>query len=162
MSVPLRVRGMNKLLAAITVSLLAAATGCTISTDTMDISSSTLTGQIDGQPWSFRTGHTSAFLSEGENDYFATLYPTAFTPCGVSEPTGPHLIVSIPKTPGDYDLGFDLNMTFVGAGSSNKVAFDGRLVVDIATPTRVTGGLHGYYDGQNEVNGQFDVTVCAD
>lgn len=153
---------MNKILAALTVSLVAAATGCTISTDTTDISSATLSGQIDGQSWSFSTGHTSAFLSEGEDDFFATLYPTAFTPCSISEPRGPHLIVAIPKTPGDYDLDFDHNMTFVGADNSNKVAFDGRIVVDFASPTRVTGGLHGYYDGLNEVNGQFDVTVCAD
>jgi hypothetical protein len=153
---------MNKIFTALTVSLLAAATGCTISTDSMDISSSTLTGTVAGQSWSFKTGHTSAFLSEGEDDYFATLYPTAFTPCGISEPSGPHIIVAIPKVPGDYDMGFDHNMTFVGNDSTNKVAFDGRIVVDLATPTHVVGGLHGYYDGANEVNGQFDVTVCAD
>jgi hypothetical protein len=153
---------MNKIFAALTVSLLAAATGCTISTDTMDISSSTLTGTVAGQPWSFKAGHTSAFLSEGEDDYFATLYPTAFTTCGISEPTGPHIIVAIPKVPGDYDMGFDHNMTFVGNDSTNKVAFDGRIVVDYATSTHVVGGLHGYYDGANEVNGQFDVTICAD
>lgn len=152
---------MHTLLAAITISVVAAATGCTISTDTMDISSSNLTGSVAGQPWSFKAGNTSAFLSEGEDDYFATLYPTAFTPCG-QEPSGPHIIVAIPKSPGDYDMGFDHNMTFVGNDSTNKVAFDGRIVVDFATSTHVVGGLHGYYDGANEVNGQFDVTVCAD
>lgn len=154
---------MNKLFAALTVSLLAAATGCTISTDsTDDIATSNLSGQIGGQAWSFKAGHTDAFLSEGENDFFAVLYPTAFTPCGISEPSGPHIIVAIPKTPGDYDMGFDHNMTFVGADNTNKVAFDGRIIVDFASPTRVTGGLHGYYDDLNEVNGQFDISVCAD
>jgi hypothetical protein len=152
---------MNKIFAALTVSLLAAAAGCTISTDTMDISSSTLTGTVSGQPWSFKAGETSAFLSEGKDDFFATLYQTAYTPCGISEPTGPHIIVAIPKNAGDYDMDFDHNMTFVGSDNSNKVAFDGRIVVDYATSTHVVGGLHGFYDGQNEVNGQFDVTVCA-
>lgn len=153
---------MNKIIAALTVSLVAASTGCTITTDNMDISASTLTGTVDGQAWTFKAGHTSAFLSEGEDDYFATLYPTSFTTCGISEPTGPHIIVAIPKVPGDYDMGFDHNMTFVGAGSTNKVAFDGRIVVDYATSTHIVGGLHGYYDGFNEVNGQFDVAICED
>lgn len=152
---------MNKIFAALTVSLLAAATGCTVSTNSMDISSSTLTGTVAGQPWSFKAGETSAFLSEGKGDYFATLYQTAYTPCGISKPTGPHIIVAIPKTAGDYDMGFDRNMTFVGSDNSNKVAFDGRIVVDLATSSHVVGGLHGFYDGANEVNGQFDVTICA-
>lgn len=140
---------------------LALTTACTIETGPMDISSTQLSGYVDGQPWTLATGHTSAFLSEGENEFFATLYQTPFTPCGFSEPSGPHLIVSIPKTPGDYDMGFDLNMTFY-TNNTNKIATEGRIVVDSVTSTRVTGGLHGVYDFDNEVDGRFDITICPD
>jgi hypothetical protein len=28
------------------------------------------------------------------------------------------------------------------------------------TATTVTGGLHGIYDGGNEVNGRFQISIC--
>ena len=67
--------------------------------------------------------------------------------------------MSIPKNVGDYSMNLSRNMTFVD-GSDNKIATDGRIVVDTVSATRVTGGLHGTYDFDNEVNGQFDLTVC--
>ncbi len=152
---------MNKLLLAPALLLSLAATGCTIETGSMDIEPTPLAGMIGGQTWTFQAGHTSAFLSEGEDEFFATLYPTTFTPCGFSEPSGPHLIVSIPKSPGDYDMDLGRNMTFV-AGDRNLVSFDGRIVVDQVTPTRVIGGLAATYDGSNEVSGTFDITICPD
>lgn len=127
-----------------------------------DIVDSNLSGVVAGQSWNFAAGHTSAFLSEGEDDFFATLYPTQFTPCGFSEPGGPHIIVSIPKTTGEFDMGFGRNMTFVDDSSNNLVSFDGVIRVDSISATNVRGGLAAGYDGDNEVNGTFDVTICAD
>ncbi|MDQ3364168.1 MAG: hypothetical protein M3680_01890 [Myxococcota bacterium] len=131
------------------------------SSSSFEIAATPLAGEVGGQPWTLVLGHTSAFLSEGEDDFFATLYPTTFTACGFSEPGGAHLIVAIPKEPGDYELGLGLNMTFYD-GETNRVATNGRIVVDAVTATRVTGGLHAKYDDDNEVDGQFDVTICAD
>ena len=141
------------------ISLFAVA--CSIETGPEDINSSTLSGTVGGQSWTFVAGHTDAFLSEGEDDFFATLHATQFTTCGFSEPSGPHLIVAVPKQIGDYDMGFSRNMTFVD-GDDNLIAFEGRIIVDSVTPTRVTGGLYGFYDGFNEVNGRFDIVVCED
>lgn len=140
----------------------AAFTGCASDGgSSVDIATTPLAGTVGGQPWTFKTGNTNFFLSEGEDDYFATLYAEEFEACGF-EPTGvPHLIVSIPKAPGDYDMGLMLNMTFV-VGDENLIGFDGRIVVETSDATRVTGGLYGSYDGDNEVNGTFDVTVCPD
>lgn len=136
----------------------AALAGCA-SDGREDLVTTPLAGEVGGQAWTFVAGHTSAFLSEGEDDFFATLYAEQFTPCGFSEPTGPHLIVAIPKTPGDYDLSLSRNMTFV-VDSDNKISVDGRIVVDTVTADKVTGGLVSSYDGDNEVNGTFEVTVC--
>jgi hypothetical protein len=120
-----------------------------------------LAGIVDGQSWTFQAGATDAFLSEGEDDFFAVLHASSFTPCGFSEPDGPHLIVSIPKTPGEYEMSLSLNMTFV-VDNDNLVAFDGRIVVDEVTETSVSGGLVASYDGDNEVNGRFNVTICPE
>ncbi|HEY5946908.1 MAG TPA: hypothetical protein VIV40_15500 [Kofleriaceae bacterium] len=129
---------------------------------TAEISNEMLTGSVGGQAWSFKAGHTSAFLSEGEPDFFATLYPATFTTCGFSEPGGNHLIVSIPKTVGEYEMSLSRNMTFVVGDSNNLIATKGRIVVDEVTATSVKGGLVSSYDGQNEVNGRFEVTICPD
>jgi hypothetical protein len=120
----------------------------------------TLAGTVGGQPWTFVAGHTNDFLSEGEPDFFAELYPATFTPCGFSTPPGDHLIVAVPKAPGDYEISTTLNLTFVVGGSENLVTFDGRIVVDEVTATLVRGGLHGDFDGDNVVSGRFELTVC--
>lgn len=125
-----------------------------------DIPLTTLAGTVAGQPWTFVAGHTNDFLSEGEPDFFAELYPAAFTPCGFSTPPGDHLIVAVPKTPGDYEMSTSLNMTFVVGDSDNLVTFDGRILVDEVTATRVRGGLHGDFNGDNVVSGRFELTVC--
>jgi hypothetical protein len=148
--------GMNNLSLLVCASL-AALGGCSITTST-DIDPTPLAGTISGSTWLFQNGNTDAFLSEGSTDFFATFYESSFTPCG-SEPSGPHVIVSIPKVAGDYSMDFSRNMTFVD-GDTNLVAVDGRIVVDSVTATQVTGGLHGTYDSENEVNGQFSITVC--
>jgi len=148
-------------LALLTTALLSVG-ACTIETSSgADIVDSNLSGVVAGQNWNFVAGHTDAFLSEGEDDFFASLYPSSFTPCGFNEPSGPHLIVSIPKTTGDFEMGFNRNMTFVD-GSDNLVTLDGHIRVDSITATSLTGGLVADYDFDNEVNGTFDITICAD
>jgi hypothetical protein len=155
----MRFVSMNKLLLA--ALALSSATACSTDTGSMAIADSQLAGTVAGQSWSFQAGATNAFLSEGEDNFFAALYPSTFTACGFSEPSGPHLIVAIPKVAGDYDLDLHRNMTFVTQDNRNLVSLDGRIVVDEVTATHVVGGLHGVYDGDNEVNGRFDVTICA-
>jgi hypothetical protein len=124
--------------------------------------SQTLSGTVGGQSWTFAAGETNAFLSEGEDDFFAELYPTAYTQCGFSAPTGDHLIVAIPKTPGEYEMNLGRNMTFVVGDSENLVSFEGKIVVSEVTATSVKGGLVGSYDGANEVNGAFELKICED
>lgn len=146
---------MKKLLLAVLLSACAADSG------SADLSDTPLAGTVGGQTWTFAAGHTDAFLSKDDPDFFATLYPTTFTACGFSEPGGNHLIVAIPKTPGEYPMSLARNMTFV-VGNDNKIAIDGRIVVDEVTATSVKGGLVGSFDSSNEVNGRFEITICAD
>lgn len=151
---------MNTLTVAAALLAAALVSGCTDGPGEVD-TTRTLTGSVGGQAWTFAAGETNAFLSEGESDFFAELYPAAYTQCGFSAPSGDHLIVSIPKAPGDYTMGSQRNMTFVVGDSNNLVSFDGRIIVDEVTATSVKGGLVGRYDGDNEVNGTFELSICA-
>jgi hypothetical protein len=148
---------MIRTLAGTTLALALGACG----TD-FTVASTPLAGTVGGQPWTFVAGDTDAFLSEGETDFFASFYAATFTPCGFSSPSGNHLIVAVPKEPGEYDFSLSLNMTFVVGASENLVATEGVVIVDEVTPTLARGGLHGTFDGDNEVDGRFELTVCAD
>jgi hypothetical protein len=142
---------------AILLGLAAAA--CSDSSPSTAITNAPLEGSVGGNAWSFKAGNTDAFLSEGQDDFFAVFYPVAYTACG-SEPTGDHLIVALPKVAGTYPMTLQRNMTFV-VGDNNFVATQGQIRVDTVTATQITGGLHGIYNGDNEVDGTFTLTVCA-
>ena len=126
-----------------------------------EIESTPLAGMVGGKAWSFVAGDTSAFLSEGDDNFFSTFYPTTFTACGFSEPGGDHLIVGIPKTVGEYPMSLQRNMTFV-VGDQNLIGINGKIRVDEVSATHIKGGLVGSYDGDNEVSGTFDLTICTD
>jgi hypothetical protein len=141
---------------------LGLATGaCTVSTSTNQIDSTPLAGTVDGYAWTFVAGNTDAFISSGQDNFFASMYPTTYTACSGIEPSGPHLLVAVPKVAGDYQMNLDRNMTFV-VNDNNLVATQGRIVVDSVSATQVTGGMHAIYDGANEVNGQFSLTICSE
>lgn len=152
---------MNKLtIAAALLTSILAACGGDDGPGEVD-TTQTLTGLVGGEAWTFVAGETNHFLSEGEDDFFAEFYPATYTQCGFSSPSGNHLIVSVPKTPGTYDMGTQRNMTFVVGDSNNLIAFNGKIVVDEVTTTSVKGALVGQFDGDNEVNGTFELKVCA-
>jgi hypothetical protein len=134
---------------------------CTSSSGSTSISSQPLAGKIGGTAWTFVAGATNKFLSEGHTDFFAELYPATYTACSGSGPTGNHAIVAIPKQTGDYEMNLQRNMTFVVGASNNLIATQGRIRVDTVTADKVTGGLHGIYDGSNEIDGTFTLTVCT-
>ncbi len=121
----------------------------------------TLAGTIDGESWTFVAGETSSFLSD-EEEFFATLYAEDYEACGYDMPDGSHVIVSIPTTPGEYEMGAMMNGTFVydeGGSPMNEIAFSGVVVVDEVTDTTVSGALCMSV-GDHEVNGEFVVDIC--
>lgn len=137
--------------------------GCSSSDDNGEnVATSPLAGKVGGQTWTFQIGATDAFLSEGEDDFFAALYAESYTPCTGIEPTSPHLLVSVPKQPGSYDFGTMRNITFVTAGDDNLISLSGQIVVDSVTATMITGGVRSHRDDSNDVNGQFQLTICPD
>jgi hypothetical protein len=152
---------LTSLFAVSMMALVTTAGGCGTDDGTAPLNETTMTGKVGGQPWTFAAGHTSAFLSEGEPDFFATLHPMAFTACGFSEPSGNHLIVALPKAPGEYEMSLSRNMTFV-VGSDNKIAIDGHIAVTEVTATKLKGGIAAKFDSQNEINGTFEISICPE
>lgn len=146
---------MKKLLLCVVLSACAADSG------SADLKDTPLAGTVGGNAWTFVAGDTDAFLSKDEPDFFASLYPATFTSCGFSQPAGDHLILSIPKTPGEYPMSLSRNMTFV-VGNDNKIAIDGMIVVDEVTATSIKGGIVASFDSSNEVNGRFEIPICAE
>jgi len=126
------------------------------------ITEQNLSGSVGGEAWSFVEGETNAFLSD--DDFFASLYAQDFEPCGMGSPSGTNsLILSIPKETGEWDLSLSRNMTFVvhtGSGTDNLIGTEGLLRVDSVTADTVTGGIYAEFNGDNEVDGTFTVTIC--
>lgn len=151
---------MKKLLM---MTLLAACGGDDAGSDE-PIAQQNLTGLVAGQPWELVAGEINAFLSEGEDDYFASLYAAEYEECGFGAPEGPFLIVSIPKELGEKNLSLGQNMTFVqdNAENDNFVGTRGKIRVDEITETTVTGALRASFDSENEVEGELTVTICPD
>lgn len=149
------------LLVGLTLSLGLVGCGTDDDGGSMTIEETPLAGKIGGADWTFVAGHTSAFLSEGEDSFFTSMYPEQFTACGFSEPGGDHIIVGIPKEVGEYPMSLSRNMTFV-VGEENLIGINGKIRVDEVTADKVKGGLVGSFDGDNQVSGTFEVTICAD
>jgi hypothetical protein len=150
---------MRKFLSATILSFIALGCG-----DSFEITEQPLQGQVGGESWSFVKGDTNAFLSD-DDGYFATLFAADYEACGFSQAGGNRLILSIPTETGDYDLSLQRNMTFVvddDDGPQNLVATEGRIVVDEVTATTITGGIHARFNGDNEIDGTFTVSVCED
>jgi hypothetical protein len=122
---------------------------------------------IDGQPWTFVAGQTDAFLSEGDDTFFATLFDKPFTsPCDEFQPQDAthSLILNIPKAVGRYAISLKLNQTFSypkGASIQNDIATSGTLEVTELTATSLSGGVKMAYGSRDSVEGQFTITVCA-
>ena len=127
------------------------------------ISADPLSGSVGGQDWTFVRGATDSFLSDPDS-FFASLHSADYEACGFGEPGDNYLIVSIPTAPGDYPFSLSQNMTFVvdeGGSPQNLISTSGHIVVDEVTAEVVRGGLYGVFDGGNEVNGRFEVTICS-
>jgi hypothetical protein len=156
------------LVAALATSLVACGGGTTDGNGSSSVSSQPLAGMIDGQPWTFIAGQTDHFLSK-PTTFFATLYdqpiPTACTP---GDPPGAarSLILNIPAKVGEYPMSLAFNQTFVYStgvnnGFQNDIATTGLLEVTSLTTTTVQGGVKMALGTNDSVDGQFEISICA-
>jgi hypothetical protein len=143
----------------------------TIGCGGFEIAEGDLSGMVDGNMWTLKSGVTDPFLS-GDDDYSVTLYGgDVEVACGQSEPssTGPIILASIPKAPGSYELKlslFDLDgsrtVTVVPAPGENVILSEGVIEVekvegDVLHAAMFAKGGEGTY----ELSGHFRANVCA-
>jgi hypothetical protein len=125
-----------------------------------EIAMGPLAGKIGGAPWTVATAATDPVLSNADH-LFVTMYADSFTACTGQSSGGNQLILSVPTTPGDYELSFDLSATFyLVATGENLITTQGRLKVDQLTASAVVGGANVHFDGGDSVSGQFQITIC--
>lgn len=144
-------------------ALLGIVSGCGGgSGNTASIDSGPLSGLIDGKAWTVKTAESNAFLSADGDDFFVDLYAETFEPCTGSAPFDTDsLIMQIPKRVGDYAINLQRSATFyLAASHKNLVATSGRLVVDSVTEATVSASAAFQFDGNNTVNGHFQLSVC--
>ena len=135
--------------------------GCDGSGGSTSISSQVLAGKIGGQSWTFVQGETDPTLSDSSS-YWVNLYASSFSACtSFAAPTDQsNIIIMIPRTAGGYDLSLAKNATFYVPPSDNWVATRGHVQIDSITATTITGGANITYNGDNTVDGQFQVSIC--
>ena len=140
--------------------------GC--GTGPLEISSSPLSGFVGGIAWSFGSAESSGALSLSDQ-FFVEAYAEVVAPCtGAGDQVRTNrLILNVPKATGDYLLGSGLSETFLvqdtgtaGTTATNYIATQGHIVVNQVTATVVSAGAHFLFDGNNDVNGQFQAQIC--
>lgn len=149
---------MNARLCSVMAALLVAACG---GDDPLEVGTQPLAGRIGGQPWTFGSGGTDAFLSQ-DDELFTKLYGEAHDPVCSAFSTSNRIVLGIPKQPGDYAFSLQRNGTFVVGGTDNLIATEGRLIVesvDLDAGT-VTARVHMTFDADNEVDGRFTAAIC--
>lgn len=125
-----------------------------------EVSQSALTGTIAGEAFEAKSGFAKDFFGDGE--YWVELHNTEVEePCSAQFPAGPHIILSVKPEPMDQALSLQNNITFAHGEAENDIATSGRLIIDGVQGDRLTGGLIAEM-GDSEVDGTFDVKVCAD
>ena len=156
------------LVATLATGLVACGGGTADGNGSSTVSSQPLAGTIDGQPWTFVAGQTDHFLSK-PTTFFATLYDQPIpTACTAGDPPGAarSLILNIPTKVGEYPLSLALNQTFVYStgvdnGFQNDIATTGLLEVTSLTATTIQGGVKMAVGATDSVDGQFEISICA-
>ena len=121
-------------------------------------------GRINGQPWQFGSGLIDIEVIE-DDIHYVYLFPSENARCDEPPFDQPHLILHVPKMPGEYALGPVLNVTFAFQRDDEpryEMTFDGALVVAEYTPERLVGAVYARRGQTHEVSGVFSARDCSE
>jgi hypothetical protein len=124
-----------------------------------------LSGKVGGEPWTVASAETDAFFSNDKKLWVELYGEPSTEACGLVSPSGNHLLLNVPTSPGEYPLSLDLNGTFVietPTGTDNLVGTKGLLRVDEVSATTLRAGINIEYDAGSSVSGEFEAVICAE
>lgn len=125
-----------------------------------------------GAPWTFQMGEIRPSQRTPLGNVVARLFQSTYTQCSNDAPATPSLELLFPLQTGDFVLGqsYGVGVEFLGLpcvgiqcgkiAAKTPTASEARIVIDVLTETKATGGVRARYDDNNEVNGRFELAVC--
>jgi hypothetical protein len=138
--------------------ILSLPVGCGGSTAPGTISGGTLSGKIQGKPWTFVAGAATCHA----NTCLVSAFPIDFAACSATPEADEFRISSLPNAVGNYDLDATVNASFFGGDSITVYA--GRVAVYAVTTSTITVGANVTVDPvgmtRTYVNGKFQVPIC--
>lgn len=125
-----------------------------------------LAGTIDGAPWTMTAAHSDSFLDD-EDGYFAVFLETAPADSCSPGSEGRSVLTRVPLEVGEQKLSLSKNLTFSyedeNGDVQNDVAIRGGIRVDeIDEAAGVVRGALQASTGDHEVDGTFEMTICAE
>jgi hypothetical protein len=115
-----------------------------------------LSGMIEGRPWTFVAGQANAAATGGA--YNLTTYPSQYAECTSYPAFDAIYLNNVPNSVGTYALDATVNVTFAGSDNINGT---GTIVIDAITATTISGHADLMSsDPATYAKGHFEVTIC--
>ena len=141
----------------------------TSSTTMPDYETTTLSGTMAGTAWTFYKGHVKVPTSSSGNYYYRLTSDNISNACSstyTATSSNPFILIGRDDAPtvGEEELcfppGCTKTVTFYD-GSTNYIIAFGKIKIDTATTTEVTGKMYAKSGSNNEINGTFTLSRCC-
>ncbi|MFT6865514.1 MAG: hypothetical protein ACJA08_000335 [Cyclobacteriaceae bacterium] len=118
-------------------------------------------GKISGKDWVFKQGN--AIFKTDEIEIILMNFETS-NPCGVLNPSAPHMKFTVPAATGTYSIPFGTTAKTVkfyeGALAKNYSSTSGFIQIVGINGFTVDGLIQASFDDDNDVTGAFFATSC--
>ncbi len=130
------------------------------------LESISLSGQIDGEPWSMKHGKAEVEDFDTRiSSFFFSAESDEPNPCEIIFSSLRSIEASLPKEPGTYSLPFKNqreSVTFILTDGTSHISQSGQVVISSVTGSVVSGTMTARFDDSNFVEGSFALQVCTD
>ena len=141
----------------------------TSSTTMPDYETTTLSGTMAGTAWNFYKGRVTVPTSSSGSYYYNMTSDNISNACSstyAATSSNPYILIGRDDAPvvGEEELCFSTGcaktMTFYD-NSTNYIITTGKIKIDTATTTEVTGKMYAKSGSNNEINGTFTLSRCC-
>ncbi len=139
---------------------------CKDDTDSCEFSTTTLSGKIEGNDWTFQGGSATNSNGELDVDLFGMDEDLTNGPCGIFFGSSLTAFFSIPAEVGQYPLDFSFTSggqtvtLFDPSTANNIIVSDGCVEIVSITDTEAVLRFNIENDGNNFLRGEATLTIC--